>query len=196
MQLEVLYVVEKQRIALKGNIILQIDGKEIDISVFKAGLEIFIDDIKSIEKIFVRDNVFITIENYTSWCRFNKIDAAAMYLGGYANRYQRDLLKKVYADNLYLSFKHFGDIDAGGFYIYNDLCRKTGIEFTTYKMSVNELQDKRYRKSLKALTENDKVRLQTLIVDVNFKDVIAYMLKNNVKLEQEIISFYDNTVNS
>ena len=44
-----------------------------------------------------------------------------------------------------LTFLPFGDIDAGGFYIHDHLCRMTGIEFDMYYMSSGELAD-RHRK--------------------------------------------------
>lgn len=188
-------ITDKQKICLKGNIVLKIDGKLFDVNVLKGGLMIFNDDVCRIEQIAVNTDNFITIENYTSWCRFAKKDTVCLYLGGYANRYQRDFLKKIYLDNPNLKFFHFGDIDAGGFYIFNDLCRKTGIDFSVYKMSVQELMDARYRTSFRKLTNNDKTRLISLKDDSVFKEVIKYMLDNDVKLEQEIISFYESVDN-
>ncbi len=184
-------VTDKQKICLKGNIVLKFDGRLFDINVLKGGLGIFNDDISRIEQICVNADKFMTIENYTSWCRFDSRDTATLYLGGYTNRYQRDLLKKIDLDNPNLKFLHFGDIDAGGFYIYNDLCRKTGINFSAYKMSVQELTDERYRASLRKLSVSDKTRLTSLKDDAVFKEAVKYMLNNDVKLEQEIISFYE-----
>ena len=62
-------------------------------------------------------------------------------------------------------------------------------------MSVQELMDARYRTSLRKLTNNDKTRLISLKDDSVFKEVIKYMLDNDVKLEQEIISFYESVDN-
>ena len=55
-------------------------------------------------------------------------------------------------------------------------------------MSVKELIDN--KDNLKKLTENDKKRLNKMLLDSRFKvfkDTIKYMLDNNVKLEQEIL---------
>ena len=92
-------ITDKQKICLKGNIVLKIDGKLFDVNVLKGGLMIFNDDVCRIEQIAVNTDNFMTIENYTSWCRFAKKDTVCLYLGGYANRYQRDFLKKIYLDN-------------------------------------------------------------------------------------------------
>ena len=45
------------------------------------------------------------------------------------------------------------------------------------------------------MTNNDKTRLISLKDDSVFKEVIKYMLDNDVKLEQEIISFYESVDN-
>lgn len=87
-------ITDKQKICLKGNIVLKIDGKLFDVNVLKGGLMIFNDDVCRIEQIAVNTDNFMTIENYTSWCRFAKKDTVCLYLGGYANRYQRDFLKR------------------------------------------------------------------------------------------------------
>ena len=46
------------------------------------------------------------------------------------------------------------------------------------------------KNNLKKLTENDKKRLNKMLLDGRFdvfKDTVEYMLANNVKLEQEIL---------
>ena len=50
-----------------------------------------------------------------------------IYLGGYHNSVRRKLLELLYQDFPKAEYLHFGDIDVGGFEIYRDLCRKTGI---------------------------------------------------------------------
>jgi len=55
-------------------------------------------------------------------------------------------------------------------------------------MSVNELQNKEYETCLHRLTDNDASRLSELRKIPEYADTITYMLKHNVKLEQEIVS--------
>ena len=122
--------------------------------------------------------------------RCKEADTAYFYLGGYANRFQRDFLKRIYEDNPGVQYFHFGDIDAGGFYIHENLCRITGIPFELYRMSVNELQDPRYKSCLLSLTLNDRRRLRTLAGYDIYQETVKYMLAQDVKLEQEIVSYY------
>ena len=182
---------EKQKLCLKGDVMLQNGGKELELGNFADGVEFFSDELDGIERICVRVPEFITVENYTSWLRFRKEGAVSFYLGGYAARFQRDFLRKVQEDNPHLVFRHFGDIDAGGLYIHEHLCRVTGIPFQMYRMSCAELQDARFRSCLQPLTNQDQIRLKSLEKQGTYRELAAYMLEKNVKLEQEIISYFE-----
>lgn len=182
---------EKQKLCLKGDVMLQNGGKELELGNFADGVEFFSDELDGIEHICVRVPEFITVENYTSWLRFRKEGAVSFYLGGYAARFQRDFLRKVQEDNPHLIFRHFGDIDAGGLYIHEHLCRVTGIPFQMYRMSCAELQDARFRSCLQPLTNQDRIRLKSLEKQGTYRELAAYMLEKNVKLEQEIISYFE-----
>lgn len=74
-------------------------------------------------------------------------------------------------------YLHFGDIDAGGFYIFEQLRQKTGIPFEMYRMSVDILRDGRFRRCLQSLTEDDRVRLKSLAEKDMFREVAGYMLE-------------------
>lgn len=182
---------EKQKLCLKGDVMLQNGGKELELGNFADGVEFFSDELDGIEHICVRVPEFITVENYTSWLRFRKEGAVSFYLGGYAARFQRDFLRKVQEDNPHLVFRHFGDIDTGGLYIHEHLCRVTGIPFQMYRMSCAELQDARFRSCLQPLTNQDRIRLKSLEKQGTYRELAAYMLEKNVKLEQEIISYFE-----
>lgn len=96
--------------------------------------------------------------------------------------------KDVYMSNRNASYLHFGDIDAGGFWIHHNLCEITGVNFELFSMSADELGNKEFASCLHELSGNDRVRLRELKkIDV-YEDVVRYMLHNNVKLEQEIVS--------
>ena len=130
----------------------------------------------------------MTIENKTSFQRMVDEKCSYLYLGGYANRHQITFLKKVMTDNTGLEYLHFGDIDAGGFLIHQNLCETTGIPFRLYCMGVPELLDKRYVNARKPLTQTDTLRLKSLAGKEAYEAVVTYMLTHNCKLEQEIIS--------
>jgi len=179
---------ESQKLCLKGKFVISVAGKELDFSVLPEGIELDAKCLEKIASIKVGATKFMTIENRTSYLRYSALDTVIFYLGGYANRFQRDFIKKVYEDNPDLEYLHFGDIDAGGFWIYHNLCEITGVEFKTFCMSKDELSRKEYEHCLHPLTDTDITRLKELKQVELHADTIQYMLRNNVKLEQEIVS--------
>lgn len=179
---------EPQKICIKGNAVIHMLDKDVDISGFTEGIEIIVSDLANIESISILTSKFMTIENRTSYLRYKNPDVVTLYLGGYANRYQRDFIKMVYKSNPSLTYLHFGDIDAGGFLIHHNLCEITGVNFELFSMSVDELKNSTYQACLHKLTENDVLRLQTLKEMDTYAETIRFMLDNNVKLEQEIVS--------
>ena len=130
----------------------------------------------------------ITIENLTTFFRWEEEESLMIYLGGYHNSVRRILLQKVYHTFPDACYCHFGDIDVGGFLIYEDLCRKTGIPFTCCRMDLDTLTE--YEAYGKALTENDRAGIERILKenpDVQYAEVLEYMLSAGVKLEQECI---------
>ena len=181
---------EKQKLCLKGKVTLcLLSGNELDLGVFADGMEFFADELEQIREIRVRTPFFTTVENYTSWLRCGGQEETFFYLGGYVTRYQREFLKKVYAGNPAAGYRHFGDIDAGGLYIHEHLCRVTGIPFQLYRMSRAQLDDPRFQSCLHSLTEQDRIRLKSLEKQEAYRELAGYMLERGVKLEQEIVSF-------
>ena len=146
-------------------------------------------DISNITDITVGVPNFITIENKTAFHRFNEDDYACMYLGGFASHSQKDFLRELFRHSKdQINYRHFGDIDMGGFIIFRDLKESTKMPFSLYRMGINELQDKRYSACLTELTENDRNNSRSLIDSEEFGDIVRYMLERNVKLEQEIVA--------
>lgn len=179
---------ESQKLCLKGNFIISIGGKELDFSVLPEGIELDAKTLEKIASIKIKATKFMTIENRTSYLRYSAADTVVFYLGGYSNRFQRDFVKKVYENNSHVEYLHFGDIDAGGFWIHQNLCEITGVKFNTFCMSKEELKEKEYERCLHPLTDIDIVRLKELKHVESYAETIRYMLQNNVKLEQEIVS--------
>lgn len=179
---------EPQKFSIKGNFSLYIDGKELDFSVLPSGIELDTNSLMKIDSIMIKASKFMTIENRTSYLRYSDPDTVTFYLGGYANRFQRDFIKKAYDGNSDIKYLHFGDIDAGGFWIHHNLCEITGVNFQLFCMSKDELAQIQYKQCIHRLTENDIVRLQELSEMEMYADTIKYMIQKNVKLEQEIIS--------
>ena len=152
------------------------------------------ETLKGLEKVEVCGDRVITIENMTSFHDCDEAHALVIYLGGFHNHIKREFLKKVYRDNQDKSYLHFGDIDAGGFYIYEHLCRKTGIPFAMMNMGIEMLEA--HKQEWNKLTVHDAKRLEDLkrILDAkdkagirfyDYRDTINFMINNKCKIEQE-----------
>ena len=184
------HVIDTNReILLKGQMKITFGDYTLDVSRFSEGISIMSSDISNITDITVGVPNFITIENKTAFHRFNEDDYACMYLGGFASHSQKDFLRELFRHSKdQINYRHFGDIDMGGFIIFRDLKESTKMPFSLYRMGINELQDKRYSACLTELTENDRNNSRSLIDSEEFGDIVRYMLERNVKLEQEIVA--------
>ncbi|MTK13669.1 MAG: DUF2399 domain-containing protein [Clostridiaceae bacterium] len=169
----------------KGAGSITIKGQKIELTNLSSDIAISSAMLSEIDRIDVVGKTVITIENLTSFHTFYDKDMFVIYLGGYHNCIRREFIKKLYQQNPNIVYYHFGDIDAGGFYILQHLKHKTGVDFKTFKMDIETL--KSYSKYTKPLTENDRDRLSKLIEGEHCM-VIKYMLENNCKLEQEAIN--------
>lgn len=173
-------------ILIKGNIIIKKGESLINGRTKGISFDLSRNDINDLEIKYLRAKRIITIENLYSYKSFNDDDYIAIYLAGYHNKAKRELLKIFCNYNNALSFYHYGDIDVGGFRIYNHLKQKTNIPFIPFKMGVEELVT--YRRYCKELTQNDKNSLKKMRHDTKFTifyEVIDFMLENGIKLEQE-----------
>ncbi len=169
--------------------ILKLAGTVLDLGGLKQGIGISGEDVPLLQIAGVeRIRKVITIENLTTFFRWQETDAMIIYLGGYHNAVRRELLQLIYRQLPQVRYLHFGDIDAGGFEIYEDLCRKTGIAFEPYYMDLSVL--KSCIGYAKPLTAHDRKRLERLREKYphrEYGEVLAFMLECGVKLEQECI---------
>ena len=173
---------------VKNRLIFKINNSILNLNDFKYELLLSDEMIESLVLINSEVSKIITVENLTSFYSINDVNSVIIYLAGFHNHTKQKLLLKIYEKYPMADYFHFGDIDAGGFLIFNNLIEKTKIPFKPYKMSISELESNKTK--LKGLTENDKKRLNKMLNDSRFNifyNTIRYMLKNNVKLEQEIL---------
>ena len=177
-----------QDICIKGPIIIKFEDKVIDINGLSGGVSFSIKDIDKIKNIIVNGDKVMTIENKTSFLRMNNGDCY-VYLGGFATKPQIAFIKKLISDNPNKEYLHFGDIDAGGFWIHKKLCEQTKQFFDLFHMSEDDLKNINYSSCLKSLSENDIKRLNSLKTIKEYSNCITYMIKFNKKLEQEIVSY-------
>lgn len=173
---------------VKNRLIFKINNSILNLNDFKYELLLSDEMIESLVLINSEVSKIITVENLTSFYSINDVSSVIIYLAGFHNHTKQKLLLKIYEKYPMADYFHFGDIDAGGFLIFNNLIEKTKIPFKPYKMSITELESNKTK--LKCLTENDKKRLNKMLNDSRFNifyNTIRYMLENNVKLEQEIL---------
>ena len=174
-------------IFFKGNVdIHYVDGNSISVTPDNP-IAILSEAIVRIEMIKVNSNRIVTVENLTSYNRINDNKSTFIYLSGYHNTAKQRFLKKIAENNSGVSWFHFGDIDPDGYYILKNLVEKTGIAFVPLYMDVQQLINcKQY---CKPLEKNDMVKANSLLKFHFYDEVMEFMLANNCKLEQEIISW-------
>lgn len=171
---------------LKGDATISIGDETLNLASLKQGVGISGEDISRVRFVSVEKiKKVITIENLTAFFRWSEENSLIVYLGGYHNTVRRTLLQEIYSNIPQIAYYHFGDIDAGGFEIYRDLCKKTGIPFLMYNMGVETLKE--YERFGKTLTQNDRMRLEKMKEQEHLRDVVEYMLEHNMKLEQECV---------
>ena len=192
-------------VMMKGNGSIKIgrkrrsDEQEIDLSLMEGDIALSTESVKSLKAVTVMGKRVVTVENLTSFHDYSAEDDFVVYLGGFHNKVKRDFLLYLYRRNPEIEYRHFGDIDAGGFYILEHLKKKTGIPFRSLYMDTETLQ--RYRGDRRPLTENDRKRLLQLKEELaermqhedteDYGDVISYMFDENCKLEQEAVHLWD-----
>ena len=176
------------QLIVKGKGTLFIGSSVVHLSDFADGFIISSGQIDKIHQIEIPEKTVVTVENLTSFYECNDDCAMFVYLGGYHNSVRRQFLLKIAGLYPELSFRHFGDIDAGGFMILNHLKEKTGIEFKAVCMDQETLI--KHLDKCHPLTSEDVKRLRKLKDDQCFTDVIEYMLDHNIKLEQENVCFH------
>lgn len=163
--------------------------------LLKKGIPVAVrsDKLEDILNIRVNADTVLTIENLTSYNRL-QTGAFQIYLAGYHNRARQNFLMKIRKQNPEIRrWLHFGDLDPDGFYILENLREKTGIDFQSFEMDLSYLV--KYRKYGKKLNENDRIKAENLIHSGRHTEILTFMLENDVKLEQEIISWKESPGN-
>lgn len=184
-------------VMIKGNAQICLGAQKIDLSEIEGDLALSTATIKGLKWVEVLGERVVTIENLTSFHEYISGEDFVVYLGGFHNKVKREFLCFLYEQNPQKEYRHFGDIDAGGFYILEHLKRKTGIPFRSLFMDTKVLQT--HGGSTVPLTPNDRKRLQALYDELqqkaaegkpmeDYRDTLAFMLEKDCKLEQETVN--------
>ncbi|MCM1057857.1 MAG: DUF2220 domain-containing protein [Firmicutes bacterium] len=143
--------------------------------------------IEGMKEFRIKCKSAMTVENLTTFHRMQSEEVFYIYLSGYHNTLKQYTIRRLAAENPMLRWYHFGDLDPDGFFILEHLKRGTGISFEAFHMGVEDLE--KYREFGKCLEENDRKKAETLMSRGLYREELSYMLRENRKLEQEIISW-------
>lgn len=175
-------------VAIKGDAVIKVNNQIINLKEFGSPLHLYKCAIDNISFLEISSNKVVTIENKTTFFDYTE-EGLIIYLAGFPNSMKIDLLKKIAIDLPNTNFYHFGDIDLGGFRIYNYLCEQTGIDFDTKYMDINTLI--KYKSKLTRIKDDSYFQnlasLKQLKYVSKYSDVVNYMIENRVVLEQEIL---------
>lgn len=169
---------------LKGCGKFKVNNQELDLYALDGALALSADILTNSDVLSTDIHQVLTVENLTSFHNIHVANTMIIYLGGFHNTVRTSLLQKVYSLNPNARYIHFGDLDAGGFEIFENLKNKTQVPFEMVGMDLQILL--KYKSHTQVLSANDRKRLEVIQSKMQLP-VIAEMLRLGIKLEQEII---------
>ena len=176
----------KTYVLLKGNAVIYFNnGDRISLTSDNNGsIQLSSEMVKNINKVDTKS--ILSIENLTSFESYqtNKYDGIILYLGGFSNNVNIDFIKKTTCP-----ISHFGDIDANGFKILNDLKERTGKIISSYKMDIETII--KYSKFGKDMSNYNIKALKQMLSSEEYssdeKQCFRKLLELNITIEQEIV---------
>ena len=171
---------------IKGSINFSFNESSINLINNNEEIAISSEIISNSKIQNIKFNKVITIENLTTFQAFNLPNSLIIYTEGFCKNNLVKFLKTMQNSTKNLKFYHFSDLDAGGFYIFNDLKNKTNIDFKPLLM--DETIFNKFIDNAKLLTKIDINKLNQLLKNDEFglfHNLIKRMLETNLKLEQE-----------
>ncbi|MCL2167275.1 MAG: DUF2220 domain-containing protein, partial [Clostridiales bacterium] len=175
-----------------GSMSVALHGKQADFSCLSGGGAIYSSDFSS-GAIEISSNVtsVISIENranYFDYLQNSKADnELVIYHGGmYSPRKKQFLQSIATAMPPECVWKHWGDIDYGGFLMLARLRREIRPDVTPYRMNQAELEQ--YSHFALPITKAYADKLESLLARPELADCtgcIEYILQKGLRLEQE-----------
>lgn len=183
-------------ILLSGFLVVDTPRGQIDLSLFEPDLGLPAGMAKDLDIVSCAAEKVVIIENLTAFYGYIREQAGkdlVVYSGGFTGKGPRFLLQKLYRffqeQKLQVPFYFWGDIDLGGFRIWHNLRKKTGIPFEQYLMDEatylqylslgQPVTDKKYILKLASLLEQNDF--------APFHPLIRLLMDNKIRLEQEAI---------
>ena len=171
----------------KGAIIIELQDKKIDLSLFEDGIPILNRTLKKITKVIMNNSIkrVISIENKTNFLE-TTYDESTLYIytHGFPSHLELIFINRILKDNPDVKMYHFSDIDLGGFKIFEYFQRNLDCNLQPEQMGIEQLI--KYHDYCEPIDDNYIKKLRKLDIPI-FKDVIEYMVKNKVRLEQEAL---------
>jgi len=183
-----------EQFAFSGDLTIVLPKGSVNFALLPFGGTLTIDDVKS-GQIIIAQNVkrVLTIENRANYVDYvhksQESNELVLYHGGQFSPAKRIFFQKVVSSlPSGCNFYHWGDIDYGGFLMLARLRREIFSAIKPWRMNQNELV--KYMKFTVGFSETYRKRLTSLLEISELSDCfscIEYMLKINVRLEQEIM---------
>ena len=168
-----------------------LNGQVINLGCFIPSIGFPASQIARLEKISIRAEAVLCIENLTSFHAFTRANEihspkhAVICLMGNPSPSIRHLLRLIPAETpIYL----WSDMDYGGFNILSQLRRQVGLRIQPYLMDIATFD--KYAHLSRPLTQVDTHNLKRLALNPALKDVhptLEHILQRGLKLEQEAI---------
>jgi len=191
---------------IAGGLKCSIGADTVSLAMFPGGIGLSRDTVRSLTVDRIDGKCIILIENLTSWHQWVKerlgANEVVVYTGGFPNRTVQQLLHKlgqfVYGDGDAgeeeqntstagrMPIYHWGDMDAGGIYIFEFLrvhffpdLRPLGMDESDYLRHVNSGMEysRSYAKKLEDMLADERY--------ARWRGLIRLMLVHGKRIEQE-----------
>lgn len=180
-----------EEVLVWGPISFYYDGKEIDYSQLPFGGVIDTKYIDRMQLSTAKVPRIITIENKANFHylvdRSSDNRDLVVYLGGFPGPRKREFLRSLYGANPTSEFYHWGDIDLGGFRIFQTI---RGVVPCIKPLFMDEETLSKYRDYCEQLEDGYIKQLEKLLANQEYEvfwPVIKLMLKERIRLEQEAL---------
>lgn len=177
-----------------GGLLGNIAGRPVDFSIFRQGIALnshtvadleITGYISEIERVLFIENKANYIDYIFHKAQNNEL---VVFHGGFYSPAKGRFFQKLYEPGRRkgLEFYHWGDIDLGGFRIFQRLRTKIIPELQPYLMDQEALiARKEYWSTMEKTYKTELEKLLTQDDFTVFYEVISLMLKHDCKLEQE-----------
>ena len=178
-----------------GKIRYRFNGLSMDARASSPWLAVTEPVIEGLSHLEVGAVEVITVENLTPFealaLRGNAHnDAVLVYTAGFLGRAERAWCRRLARHDAVRRFRHWGDLDAGGLYIYRDLERLLAQAAPDKELSPWRMEPELLDHELAVpLTDRDRARLIAYLKEPSspLRPLARAMLHRDLKLEQEAL---------